>query len=1029
MTGGITPVYAAPETFDGWYQPLLRPVQPGLRLSGTADGQRPFDGTSMSQLLMQHLQMPPNLAPSPACDRPALTRALAKKAEDRWPNVSMFVRTLRDGGDPNRASAVKGLSGERPMPVEIPPTPIIHGGIADLALETPFPKGLADTESLQPIYTPAPPEISGDGPLRPALIIGIGLSGLRVLQRFRFDQTERFGPPEYTPLVRCLYIDTDTETLEEAAQARPTERLAGLRPEEIFAAKLNRAGHYMKPRLNGRTLTEGWFDTQLLYKIPRTPQTMGLRSFGRLAFCDHYRPLMGRIHTELDACLSLDSLHLTEQRTSLRRRTNRPRVYIVAGIAGGTGGGMFLDAAYAVRTRMKRMGYENPDVVGVLIVPPADAMLTPPQALGNTYAALTELNHFSRPQSTFVAHYDERQGQIREKQAAVLALVFAARFAGRLELAEERPATGRQRRHPAAAFEDADRHLGPGGPVAAESAPRFRKHAEARFARVIPCIPIRTEDSTQTSLRPYTDAAELLRLELFTALGHAADELRKARIENDPSPGVKFAAFGVTAFDWPRAEVVSRTAAAAARNVLKNWLAPNLKRAREVVPTWAAAQWTQFGLDPEAILAHLQQAMELAVGGKVEELIALTTEPLVPRGWLARLPEPEKIQVAVDRLVKLLGPPISVAKRKLTIGEAAVHNAALTAAEGFTVELSVLGHSLVEDPEFRLAGAEEVLRQFLATTDRLMTSYVDDANQAEAKAQTGFECLVQYMHFQKGMRKPAAGEMADALRQFPRARYQAFTYRELAGVYKAIREVLAGQLADVADARQRMETAAAVVEPEPIDVIPRPAAAHAPRLPRRHRCRPALPRRHQRRRPCGNRSPLAHGPGTGTRRAIPGPASIPARAGKAWSGCCARKRDRTSMAASARSIWGRCSPSDSAASNWPNKAWARRSPMPNRNGWRMARGPVRKWWQPRRPAARPAFPFANCSSAVPVAGLVIAESRDDLTIYRELPLVPISAVPHLGPAGATAYQNLPETLQCSLHTRLDVTAWTDVDAD
>jgi hypothetical protein len=67
--------------------------------------------------------------------------------------------------------------------------------------------------------------------------------------------------------------------------------------------------------------------------------------------------------------------------------------------------------------------------------------------------------------------------------------------------------------------------------------------------------------------------------------------------------------------------------------------------------------------------------------------------------------------------------------------------------------------------------------------------------------------------------------------------------------------------------------------------------------------------------------------------------------------------------------------------------------------------------------------------ALPVAGLTIAESRDDVTIYREYPAVPLSAVPHLGPAGATAYKNLPETNQCSLHSRLDITQWADVDGE
>src|SRR5205807_2686362 len=45
-----------------------------------------------------------------------------------------------------------------------------------------------------------------------------------------------------------------------------------------------------------------------------------------------------------------------------------------------------------------------------------DVTLTPAQALGNTFAALTELNHYSRPETVFSAHYDDRQGFVREKE-------------------------------------------------------------------------------------------------------------------------------------------------------------------------------------------------------------------------------------------------------------------------------------------------------------------------------------------------------------------------------------------------------------------------------------------------------------------------------------------------------------------------------------------------------------------------------------------------------------------------------------
>ncbi|HUR55023.1 MAG TPA: tubulin-like doman-containing protein, partial [Gemmataceae bacterium] len=390
VTGGITPVYAAPETFDGLVSKYCDQYSLACVYQELLTGQRPFDGTSMSQLLMQHIQLAPDLNPSPACDRPALARALAKKPGDRWPTAAAFVKALREAG------TARTNFNDAPT---VFPAGDTRSEVAHYTPPAETPRPAADELDAGPVYTPAPPEVAGPGVLQPVLLIGIGQTGLRVLQRFRFDTTELFGPPEGTPLVRTLYIDTDPDSLDDAAIARPLERLAGLGATEIVGAKLNRAGHYLKPRFNGRSLTEGWFDPQLLYKLPRTPHTLGLRLFGRLAFCDHYRAVAGKIQVELEAALAPENLFITERRTGLERRTNRPRVVVVAGLSGGTGGGMFIDVAYAVRTRLQRMGYEFPEVVGLLVAPPADPTLTPPQALGNTYAAITELNHYSRPET------------------------------------------------------------------------------------------------------------------------------------------------------------------------------------------------------------------------------------------------------------------------------------------------------------------------------------------------------------------------------------------------------------------------------------------------------------------------------------------------------------------------------------------------------------------------------------------------------------------------------------------------------
>src|SRR5262249_5458684 len=101
--------------------------------------------------------------------------------------------------------------------------------------------------------------------------------------------------------------------------------------------------------------------------------------------------------------------------TGLTLRTNRPRVYIVAGLAGGTGSGMALDVAYTVRAKLKQFGYAEPDVVGVLLLPPdGPAGEISPQAQTNVYAALTDLHHYTKDDTLFAAAYDDRHGAIAD---------------------------------------------------------------------------------------------------------------------------------------------------------------------------------------------------------------------------------------------------------------------------------------------------------------------------------------------------------------------------------------------------------------------------------------------------------------------------------------------------------------------------------------------------------------------------------------------------------------------------------------
>ena len=81
ITGGVTPVYAAPETFDGWLSRYSDQYSLAIVYQEILTGQRPFTGSTMRQLVLQHLQAVPELTSLPLADRPIIGRALNKNPD------------------------------------------------------------------------------------------------------------------------------------------------------------------------------------------------------------------------------------------------------------------------------------------------------------------------------------------------------------------------------------------------------------------------------------------------------------------------------------------------------------------------------------------------------------------------------------------------------------------------------------------------------------------------------------------------------------------------------------------------------------------------------------------------------------------------------------------------------------------------------------------------------------------------------------------------------------------------------------
>jgi serine/threonine protein kinase len=91
----VTPLYAAPELFLGKLSRHCDQYSLGIAYQELLTGALPFTGKNLRQLLLQHTQEEPNLAPLPSHDRAIIARALAKNPEHRFASCMDLVRALK----------------------------------------------------------------------------------------------------------------------------------------------------------------------------------------------------------------------------------------------------------------------------------------------------------------------------------------------------------------------------------------------------------------------------------------------------------------------------------------------------------------------------------------------------------------------------------------------------------------------------------------------------------------------------------------------------------------------------------------------------------------------------------------------------------------------------------------------------------------------------------------------------------------------------------------------------------------------
>jgi hypothetical protein len=710
ITSGVTAVYAAPETFEGRVSRFCDQYNLAITYQELLTGHRPYDGTTGRQLMLQHLTGVPNLDPLPATDQPVVRRALAKKPEERYSCCLDFVRALRQSD----ASEPPGAAAES-TPASAPFTPIDPSESTTPSLRgaTRQPEQAAEAYAkYEPLPPPELPETTGDGVLMPALVIGLGGLGREVLQQFRMSLRKR-GPNETWPHIRLLHVDTDPAGYEHAMRV-PDSLLS---PEETLVTPFQRPSYYLK-RQRERERLEPWLPLSQLTALPRGQATAGgWRALGRLAFVTCAAAIATRLRHELEACCAEIPLQDVIRRTALGLRSSRPRVYVVTGLSGGTGSGMFLDMAAALRRELLQLGHPHAEVIGVLLVPAVERTGAA-RNVANGYAALAELNYFAR----IAAPPSSQNGGNKPPFDRCVLLPLPA-------ISNCPPAPN-----------------------------EWATLAGDLLCRELTTPLGRSADEERATLRP----------------GFAPSS-----VQGSP-PGMICQTFGAYWFSVPRRPLLQNVARHICDRLVQSWKIHDVKALDEAVKTWVTDQITQAGLSTECLAESLQETCDTALGQPANSLFDAVVARWSKGGAADLRRNPAMLPKALEELQQLLSAAEREPSLDLASSPAiALRNACRIVAEKAEARLADIALNALAEPHFRFAckegAAQAQLGAPLEAAARLLKRSSEEkcrrAQHLLRQVSTLQEQLQAGGLFRAGAKTRAAASIVQVLREFLATRW------------------------------------------------------------------------------------------------------------------------------------------------------------------------------------------------------------------------------------------------------------------
>ncbi len=386
MVHGLTPVYSAPELFEGKANRHTDQYSLAIVYQEMLTGQLPFDGLSTARLATQHLKEAPNLQSLPIRQQPIIARALSKDPHQRFHCCVELMEELENAASQS-VHSVGELRAFVPLANEdktrlLPSPAAAHPTISP---QNSLTQANEDAAAKPRVHALLQSIEQGVQSLPPAIIVGIGGTAAHVIRQLWVRINERLGRLDETPSLQLLMIDSDGKQLN---QINRNEEI--WRDIETIATPLRRSDQYRSQH----DYLRRWLNRRWLYNIPRDQSTDGIRPLGRLALVSNFKRVLSAIEKAILECSSPESAVQSADSLDLPFAPGKPRVLLLASISGGTGSGMLLDLAYAIRSKLRKAGFDS-DRVDAVLMHSTPRNKGRDKAIANAYATLQELEHYS----------------------------------------------------------------------------------------------------------------------------------------------------------------------------------------------------------------------------------------------------------------------------------------------------------------------------------------------------------------------------------------------------------------------------------------------------------------------------------------------------------------------------------------------------------------------------------------------------------------------------------------------------------